>query len=110
MPFRYHYDPNQPRVPAGDHDGGQWTSGGNANPILERVQYTPHTPRRSVRRNRLEDVLALFALLSRHNSDNARAVLEFNARQYNREDTDAFSEDNVSLLTRNDVNRVCERP
>lgn len=23
-----HYDPNQPRVPAGHHDGGQWTDGG----------------------------------------------------------------------------------
>lgn len=22
-----HYDPNQPRVPAGDADGGQWTAG-----------------------------------------------------------------------------------
>jgi hypothetical protein len=25
---RSHYDPNQPRVPAGNPDGGQWTSGG----------------------------------------------------------------------------------
>jgi hypothetical protein len=24
-----HYDPNQPRVPAGHHDGGQWTGGGS---------------------------------------------------------------------------------
>ncbi|MDP2801742.1 MAG: hypothetical protein Q8O26_07645 [Phreatobacter sp.] len=26
------YDPNQPRVPAGSPDGGQWTSGGGASP------------------------------------------------------------------------------
>lgn len=26
----HHYDPNQPRVPAGDSDGGQWTSTGGA--------------------------------------------------------------------------------
>jgi len=25
------YDPNQPRVPAGDPDGGQWTSDGSFN-------------------------------------------------------------------------------
>lgn len=28
MPDRHRYDPNQPRVPAGDPDGGQWTSSG----------------------------------------------------------------------------------
>lgn len=27
-PSRSHYDPNQPRVPRGHPDGGQWTSGG----------------------------------------------------------------------------------
>lgn len=26
------YDPNQPRVPAGSPDGGQWTSGGGSSP------------------------------------------------------------------------------
>src|SRR4030081_3776522 len=26
---RSHFDPNQPRVPAGHPDGGQWTSGGS---------------------------------------------------------------------------------
>jgi hypothetical protein len=31
-----HYDPNQPRVPVGHHDGGQWTGGGSGllNAIL----------------------------------------------------------------------------
>jgi hypothetical protein len=28
MPYRYHYDPNQPRVSAGQHDGGKWTRDG----------------------------------------------------------------------------------
>jgi len=31
MPYRNHYDPNQPRVPAGQHDGGQWTGGGHSD-------------------------------------------------------------------------------
>ena len=30
MPYRYRYDPNQPRVPAGHSDGGQWTDGNYA--------------------------------------------------------------------------------
>jgi hypothetical protein len=28
---KYGYNPNQPRVPAGNRDGGQWTSGGRRN-------------------------------------------------------------------------------
>jgi hypothetical protein len=30
MPDSSHYDPNQPRVPAGHSDGGQWTDGASA--------------------------------------------------------------------------------
>ncbi len=29
-----HYNPNQPRVPAGNPDGGQWTSAGGGGPRL----------------------------------------------------------------------------
>src|SRR5262245_48375536 len=31
------YDPNQPRVPAGNSDGGQWTSGGGSGDLVELV-------------------------------------------------------------------------
>jgi hypothetical protein len=30
--FHRKYSPNQPRVPAGSHEGGQWTSGGSSAP------------------------------------------------------------------------------
>jgi hypothetical protein len=31
--FQRKYSPNQPRVPAGSHEGGQWTSGGGRNGV-----------------------------------------------------------------------------
>jgi hypothetical protein len=38
-----HYNPNQPRVPAGHHDGGQWTSAGGGavrnDPRVIRGEY-----------------------------------------------------------------------
>ena len=35
----YHYNPNQLRVPAGHHDGGQWTSeGGQPGERVQPVQ------------------------------------------------------------------------
>jgi hypothetical protein len=38
MPYRYHYDPHQPRVPAGHSDGGQWTEGGfGADPRIQQT-------------------------------------------------------------------------
>jgi hypothetical protein len=70
------------------------------------VQYDP---RRLVVQKGIEAVLALFALLSRRNSRNERAIFQFRARQYNREGTDGFTADNVRLLSRDDVNRVCKR-
>src|SRR5262245_14605354 len=30
--YRSHYNPNQPRVPAGNPDGGQWTAAGDGGP------------------------------------------------------------------------------
>ena len=35
MPFRSHYNRNQPRVPAGHHDGGQWTADHSHQPTTE---------------------------------------------------------------------------
>jgi hypothetical protein len=35
------YDPNQPRVPAGNPDGGQWTSSGGGSPVRLAVERTP---------------------------------------------------------------------
>ena len=38
-PFgRGHYDPNQPRVPAGNSDGGQWTDDGACNSPAEEAR------------------------------------------------------------------------
>ena len=43
---RSHYDPNQPRVPAGNPDGGQWTSTGAGSGAAVRVAQADH-PRKT---------------------------------------------------------------
>jgi len=34
--LKYGYNPDQPRVPRGNPDGGQWTTDGNGNPVVQR--------------------------------------------------------------------------
>jgi hypothetical protein len=38
MPYRYRYNPNQPRVPAGHSDGGQWTDSGSRGGRHTRIE------------------------------------------------------------------------
>ena len=42
-PHGHRYDPNQPRVPAGDPDGGQWTSKGGGDAQRARVTEAPRS-------------------------------------------------------------------
>lgn len=106
------YDPNQPRVPAGNPDGGQWTStggeGGNSESFEDLVQsvFAPAVAPVIVG---LEAALTLFAALSALNSNSQRAILEFNARGYDR-GLDDFPDFAASrLLTRDEVGNECPR-
>jgi hypothetical protein len=102
-----HYDPTQPRVPAGHHDGGQWTSGGQAGePTLQLAFFDP---RRFAAQKVVEGTLALFAWWSARNSADRRAVLDFRAREYLRSGPDSFDEKNVRLLDRDEVGDICYR-
>jgi hypothetical protein len=76
-----HYDPNQPRVPAGHSDGGQWTDGGDGDgarlqpafagpPIVFGVQKA------------IEAGLLVFAWLTARNSRERQAVIAFKANEY----------------------------
>lgn len=103
MPYRYHYDPNQPRVPAGQHDGGQWTGESDSHyPLARSVFYDP-------RRGVIAGLLAFFAWLSRRNTPNEKSIIVFKARQYDREGTDGFDVEDVRLLTKEQVDEVCRR-
>ena len=105
------YDPNQPRVPAGNPDGGQWTSGGGENGSSESYEdlvqpvFAPAIPPAIAA---IEAALALFAGLSALNSKNSRAIFEFNARGYDRDD-DLSDFASSKLLSRDQVDNECPR-
>ena len=114
MPYRYHYDPNQPRVPAGRHDGGEWTRDGAGDvtptPARSLIQKKIEEPLRKeiedAVRKAIEAVLALFAMRSTENGSEKRAVLEFNAREYpiEKKSLDMYK---VKLLNRQEVQTAC---
>ena len=115
---RGHYDPNQPRLPAGHPDGGQWTSTGAglaANRIDSEypkiAQFSPnHPPRTPIRPGHpLVAILSLFAALSARNSPNHRAIFEFNARQFLTDPSGALTRADVERLTRDQVGNICKR-
>jgi hypothetical protein len=84
----YHYDPNQPRIPAGHHDGGEWTREGHGEQSsLQHVFYGPNEARRKA----IEAFLAWFAWLSTRNSYDQQAIISFNARRYDRSESAANS-------------------
>lgn len=105
------YDPNQPRVPAGNPDGGQWTSiggeGGDSESFEDLVQ-PAFAPAVVPAVAAVEAALALFAGLSALNSRNSRAIFEFNARGYDR-DGDVPDIATSRLLSRDQVDSECPR-
>ncbi len=69
------YDPNQPRVPRGHSDGGQWTGGGDGGPELG---FDPDAPVDDDTWRRTEELRALAAELRAENGDPS-ALLHFAA-------------------------------
>lgn len=103
MPYRYHYDPNQPRVPAGQHDGGEWTRDGNSHhPAAQPVLYNPAG-------QAVAAILALWAWLSSRNTPNKKSIIVFKARDYRRDGPYDFDVENVGTLTKEEVDSVCRR-
>lgn len=104
------YDPNQPRVPAGNPDGGQWTSAGGESgdsESFEDLVQPVFAPAPAV--VGIQAALALFAALSALNSRNSRAIFEFNAHGIDRgvDGTPDFAASR--LLTRDEVDSECPR-
>jgi hypothetical protein len=119
--WRGHYDPNQPRVPAGQSGGGQWTDADapdNAFNNGERpqlAQFSPNSPpvrapvRPPVGPGRLGALLTLFAIWSARNTPESRAIFEFNARQYLKDPSGELSRLNVDTLNEAQVRSACKR-
>jgi len=81
---RGHYDPNQPRVPAGHADGGQWTDDGRNGTTDEQLpvqQARADLLRRPIQKG-IEAALALFAAASAFNRPGQQAIVEFRARAF----------------------------
>jgi hypothetical protein len=105
------YDPNQPRVPAGDPDGGQWTNGGGEqsdSESFEDLVQPVFAPAVAPAIAAVEAALAVFAGLSALNSRNSQAIFEFNARGYDR-DGDLSDLASSKLLNRDQVDSECPR-
>jgi hypothetical protein len=128
------YNPNQPRVPAGNSDGGQWTHTGRGagagtyerpridQPLftgmsladalvgrlpIEHVQAKPNQ-RRFPNPLELIDIarLSLYNELSARNNSNQQAVVEFRAAQYGRR---TVGIERIGILTRAEVIGLCDR-
>jgi hypothetical protein len=106
MPYRYHYDPNQPRVPQGNHDGGQWTDGGGSEPIQKAFYVAPAI---YAARTGIQAALALFTWLSLRNSHDKQAVIAFKAREYHPVSEGVLDLEHVKLLGRDEVGDACKR-
>jgi hypothetical protein len=128
---RGHYDPNQPRVPAGHSGGGQWMDAdGHAAasrldnserpqlaqfplpdtlPIRPPVLPRPPIPPLFRPGPPIVTLLALFAALSAENSPEQRAIFEFNARRFRRDSRDALDRANVDILNREQVENECRK-
>jgi hypothetical protein len=105
MPYRY--DPNQPRVPAGQHDGGQWTRENYSHyPSAQPVQYDPRSTAVSTA---IAAIFVLFAWLSLRNGRDRQSIIVFKARDYHRDGPYDFDVEDVRLLTKEEVDKVCRR-
>jgi hypothetical protein len=106
-----HYDPNQPRVSAGNSDGGQWTDAGHNSTAAQPVQQARGDFLRRPAQKGLEALLALFAAASTLNRPGQQAIVEFRARGF---EPDAASrgvldEGKIALLNRSEVEQACPR-
>jgi hypothetical protein len=113
-----HYDPNQPRVPPGHSDGGQWTDGGDGEDAKVRPALVgPALPfaapviagaGRFATQKAIEAALLMFAWLSARNSRDKQTVIAFNATEYPVEGK-VLDVAGVRRLNRSEVKDICEK-
>ena len=101
------YDSGQPRVPAGNPAGGQWTSdGAGQRPTAQPVFYDP---RRVVVQKAIEAGLALYTWLSARNGTDKQAIITFGAKEFRRDGRGELDLNDVKLLDRDKVDAACPR-
>jgi hypothetical protein len=104
----YHYNPNQLRVPAGRHDGGQWTSGGGEPE--EKVQPIFLGPAIRVG---VPLGIMLYKYFSALNNNDRQAIIIFKARRYGEHGSGSgepgLDTDHAEVLDRKDVEGACPK-
>jgi hypothetical protein len=100
------YDPNQPRVPAGNADGGQWTNQGSSPSSVQPIFYDP---RRLAVQKALEAGLAFYTWLSARNGRDSQAIITFNASEFRPDGRGELDLSDVKLLDRDRVDAACPR-
>lgn len=112
----HHYNPNQPRVPAGQSDGGQWTGdAGSQDKRKVRLAFADGPGRPGIQfvvRKAIETgLLALYAAYSQYNNRNQRAILEAKAVGYDREaaPNGEFDLRKPQLLSQSQVEKTCDK-
>jgi hypothetical protein len=101
------FNPSQPRVPAGNPDGGQWTNEGAEPRAASQLAFlAPTVPAVG---KALEAALSLYALWSSRNGPDNRAVLAFRADAFRPGATSKGPAVRVGNLTEDQVNEACPR-
>lgn len=100
------YDPNQPRVPAGNADGGQWTNQGSSPSSVQPIFYDP---RRLAVQKAIEAGLAFYTWLSARNGRDGQAIITFNASEFRPDGRGELDLSDVKLLDRGKVDAACPR-
>ena len=100
------YDPNQPRVPAGQAGGGQWT---HEDGIPSSARPIFHDPRRLAVRKAIEAGLAFYTWLSARNGRGSQAIITFNASEFKPDGRGELDLSDVKLLDRDKVDAACPR-
>lgn len=132
MPEAPHYDPNQPRVPRGQPDGGQWTDSGNGQE--EPAAPPDHARERNasmhgfgasvqpvqwqiplvylfgdiVLQRGLAGILAYFAALSAYNNARKQAIIGFNARKYQGDRSISVNLAEIGYIEPEDFDKTCK--
>ena len=101
------YYPNQPRVPAGDPTGGQWTSEDQDIPASARPTF--YDPRRLAVQKAIDAGLAFYTWLSALNGRDSQAIITFNASEFRPNGRGELDLNDVKLLDRDKVDAACPR-
>jgi hypothetical protein len=118
--IHHHYDPNQPRVPAGHDGAGEWTRDGSVRvaqagqlvlpAMAPAVVASPAVAPAALAIAAIAAIMAavpLFRWLSAQNSRDKHAILEFPGREYRESEKGVLAI--ARVLTSEQVNDACPR-